>query len=274
VLVAEALEAEAGLDPGQQRAGAAAELVVERRRHRGGALDGAVAHDRAQRVGVGVDEVGVELAGGERIEADELVLATQAPAAAALLSTITDAPGIESVASYLASIPHAEVTLVHLGLDEGELPGRPRGFGYLVPPDAGPDAPRVLGTVFGSDLFPHRAPVGAVAVSAFYRSSELGTTEPEAAGRIACEDLARAFHLPRTPRARVTRVLHWKGVIPQYGVGHAEAIARIEQDLARDFGDIHLAGSYVGGVSVDDVLARGLEIARRASSGRTHEVSV
>ena len=78
----------------------------------------------------------------------------------------------------------------------------------------------------------------------------------------ACRDLALALGEPRAPRPRFALCRRWNDVIPHYAPGHADRmrdlVARIDGELA----GLHLAGSYVAGVSVDDVIARGRTVAR------------
>lgn len=216
----------------------------------------------------------VLLADGEALEGETLVLCVPAPGAARLLADLarTDAAVPASAVATLAGIEHAALTLVHLGFEEGELPGRPRGFGYLVPPDAGAGAPGVLGTIFASDLFPQRAPAGCCAVTSFYRTSDLGTRERDLLVRAACADLALACGARRAPRPRVAHVQEWRDVIPQYSVGHARRIGLLEAELARALPGLLLGGSYTGGVSVEDAIVRGRALARLAATGRSHEV--
>lgn len=204
-------------------------------------------------------------AAGDAIQADHVVLAVPAPVAAELLSSIV-AEGFPL--DSLRGIAHASVTLVHLGLDDREVPSLPRGFGYLVPPrpeseDRGDwgGEPRALGSIFASNLFPGRAPEGCIAVSSFYASEDVEELDEPALVRTACEDLARALRMPREPKPRTFDVRRWKDVIPRYAPGHAERMKGITSALSEGSRGLHLAGSYVAGVSVDQVIARGRAVA-------------
>ena len=194
--------------------------------------------------------------GGAIDEADHLVLAVPAPAAARLLEPVQR----EIPIATLRSIRHAEVSLVHLGLDASEVEDLPAGFGFLVPPGEA-QAPRALGTIFVSSLFPDRAPEGSVALSSFYAQSEVLGLDDRQAAALACEDLARALARSRVPRARTFDVRRWTDVIPRYAPGHAGRIEELLRAAARVRG-LHLAGSYVAGVSVEQVIARGRAVAR------------
>jgi oxygen-dependent protoporphyrinogen oxidase len=232
------------------------ELVDALARAAGSALELGCAVERIARVPEGWQVH----AGGSALTAAQLVLACPAHASAELLARSSLLP--DAVAE-LRRITHARVTLVHMGFEERDLPDFPAGFGYLVPPDqTGSDAPRVLGTIFGSNVFERRAPQGCIAVTSFYRTD---TVERWAAGTVAAEaaeDLRRALRMRAAPTPRVVDVLAWEGVIPRYAPGHRARNAELQRRLAGDAPGLRLAGCHTGGVSVDQVIARGRAIAR------------
>lgn len=196
---------------------------------------------------------------GETLTARHLVLAVPAPAAAQLLARIDVA---RNAAESLARITHARVTLVHLGFAARELEPAPRGFGFLVPPDAGSSAPRMLGTICGSNIFAGRAPTGHHAVTSFYASADLPRGSERELADFAARDLQAALGLARAPAPVFARVLRWDGVIPRYAPGHRDRMTNVERELAARAPGLSLAGSYTGGVSVEQVIARGRAVAR------------
>ena len=193
----------------------------------------------------------VRARGGISAVADRVVLAVPAPIAAKLLAPLDSLRGVR----------HADVTVVHLGLRAAAVPNLPAGFGYLVPPGVD-GAPRALGTIFASNLFPGRAPEGCVAVSSFYASADVGRADGPELAAIAGEDLARALGEPRRPEVVAFDVRRWKEGIPRYEPGHAARMDEIEASARRELPGLHLAGSYLAGVSVDQVIARGRAVAR------------
>ncbi|MBI5362695.1 MAG: protoporphyrinogen oxidase [Planctomycetes bacterium] len=199
--------------------------------------------------------------GGFALEATDVVLACPAPVAARLCAR---AGAANELTTTLERVSHANVTLVHLGFRASDVPSFPGGFGYLVPPDqVGGAAPRVLGTIFASSLFEGRAPEGCIAVTSFYRADTVNAWAAADVAREATLDFSRALRLPRTPEPIVARVLRWEGVIPRYAPGHRDRIDALETELARSAPGMHLAGSYTGGVSVEQVIGRGRAVARR-----------
>ncbi|MDA1264711.1 MAG: FAD-dependent oxidoreductase, partial [Planctomycetota bacterium] len=204
----------------------------------------------------------VRLASGETHSAAQLVVALPARATAQVCAALLE----ELDLSLLAQLPHASVTVVHLGLDSAPLP---EGFGFLVPPDeTGADAPRALGVLFPSRQFEGRAPEGRDSITAIYRSDDLAGDDPV---EVACEDLRRA--LGTRPNAPVHEVVRWNDVIPRYGVGHAPRAARLVAAARGRYPGLFLAGNWEGGVSVEDCLARGRRVAAALTGARITEAA-
>lgn len=205
----------------------------------------------------------VELARDMVLRARQLVLACPAQETARLLAGSLS----EGLRRRLAGVPHASLTVAHLGFEPGAVPvGAASGFGFLVPPDAaqqGPSAPVALGAIFTSDLFPGRAPRGARSFSCFLPQGWSDSRDDADLVRDAAQDLARSLGLASTPRVRESFVRRWHNVIPTYGVGHMELVASIRAELAAQGAPVHLAGSWTDGISVDLSIASGREAARR-----------
>ncbi len=202
---------------------------------------------RLERVGT---EFRVHLADAEPIRAAQVVVALPAQATLAVAGELLQ--GMDT--DLLARLPHASVTVVGLGLEGDPLP---EGFGFLVPPgETGPQAPRALGVLFPSRIFPGRAPEGCALATAIYATAELGEDDPI---EVAGEDLRRA--LGTRPAISRTRVQRWEGVIPRYDVGHAPRAARLVESARTAHPGLFLGGNFHGGVSVEDCLTRGRGIA-------------
>ncbi len=171
---------------------------------------------------------------------------------------------------------------MHLGLEAAPLPP---GFGFLVPPDeerkGDPRTPRVLGMLFVSNLFAGRAPSGTSSVTAMFRGGEVAALvgdqlvdravvelEKALIGYSAVQPQGRA-HAGR-PRVVASRIQRWTHVIPRYVPGHGARMRQLQDSAARMLPGLHLAGSYVGGVSVDDRLRAGLDVAARAAGRLEH----
>jgi len=211
----------------------------------------------------------VRTADGRGQVADDVVVATPAPSASRLLAR--ELPRDELVA--LRALQHASVTLIGLGFAADALAQFPEGFGYLVPPAedgrASP-APRALGTIFVTNLFPQRAPRGARSVAAFYRGTDVALLDDSALARQAEADLALAIGCP-VPRAIAVHVERWNDVIPRHAPGHADRVARIKAVLRERAPGLHVAGAWVGGVAVEQVLTSGCAAAEDVLQGRNRD---
>jgi len=193
---------------------------------------------------------------GSALVADRVVIATQARAAAALLADVIDTRS-------LTSIRHAAITVVNVGFARDVV--LPEGFGYLVPPDAsarGSISPTALGTIFASNVFPGRTPGGGTSIASFYRTSDVEALDESALVGLACGDLALVLRSDAKPRPTVHHIQRWSDVIPRLEPGHDRRMNAITNALIEREPTLHLAGSFIGGVSVDSVIATGRRVAR------------
>lgn len=186
----------------------------------------------------------VHTEGGERIEADRLVLAVPAPDSARLLSPL-DAP----LSALVGGIPYANIAIVLMGLRREHVAHSLEGFGLLVPRKEGR---RVLGMIWSSTLFAGRAPAGHVLVDARVG----GATDPTATDLDddALESLVRSELggvLGLSGPSVFRKVYRHVSGIPQYVVGHKERVARIERELHHLPG-LYLTGNAFRGVGFND----------------------
>lgn len=229
----------------------------------------ALAKQLGQRIHLGKAATGIEhnhkgwtvtVEGGTHFQARAIVLATGPTDAHALLSLII--PDHASI-HQLKNVQTANITVVQLGLCEAALPP---AFGFLVPPGAQPAkcAPRLLGALFPSNIFGGRAPSGGAVVNAIYHTQTLAGLNINDAIQFALEDLRRG--LGREPgKLSTAHLRHWKGVIPRYSVGHDKEMADLHGTLRQTLPNLVMAGTWHGGVSVEDRLKAGIEAAAQAS---------
>jgi protoporphyrinogen/coproporphyrinogen III oxidase len=210
-------------------------------------------------------------AGGasERLDADAVILAGPAHAAAALPGALPPA-----VATLLASIEHASLAVVQAGFLRQNLPGLPPGFGFLVPRAAKLES---VGWLFVSQIFDGRAPEGCVALTGFYGGmlgqSALMLDQRGELGVIALHELATVLGLRGPPAPEILRIVRWQRAIPQYVLGHQNRIADARARLASERPGIVLAGNYLGGVSIPSCLESGREAARALIDRRLRPAS-
>jgi oxygen-dependent protoporphyrinogen oxidase len=183
-----------------------------------------------------------------------LIVATPAYAAATLIASV--AP---EAAALIADIPYASIASVPLAYRVEQFAQPPAGFGFLAPRSEGL---RTLGSIWNSSLFPGRAPKGWVLTTNFIG----GATDAEAAllsdeelVRIVHNDLSKALRITGAPRR--LPIAHYERAIPQYVIGHAARIAKLEAALSHHPG-LRLAGNYLHGVAIGDCIRQAEQLAR------------
>jgi oxygen-dependent protoporphyrinogen oxidase len=205
---------------------------------------------------------GIEFTRGgnrERLTADNVIVATPAGAAASLL-----APLSEELRRLLAEIPYAKLAIVHLSYDEASFKRPLDGFGFLVAPG---EALSILGCVWNSSLFPGRAPRGSALVTVFIggaRNPSLADLPDAELTETVHADLRRVLSVSGEPK--LLAVTRYERAIPQYTLGHAARVSRIEQ-LSGSISGLRLAGNYLHGVSTGDCIKEAERVAR-AVAGR------
>jgi oxygen-dependent protoporphyrinogen oxidase len=194
-------------------------------------------------------------ANGDHHECDALVLCTPAYVSAPLVQ-----PFSPDAAAALGAIPYAPIAVVGLGY--AEAPSRSLdGFGVLV---AKGESPRILGAVFESTLWSDRAPEGG----ALIRCMLGGTRDPDVLLQsdeqmvgTARQGLETTMGIHETPS--FSEVIRWPKGIPQYTVGHVARVRRIKTGLS-EIG-IVMSSSALGGISLNDCIAKGHKTAERVA---------
>ena len=221
-----------------------------------------------RRPGGGVT-VGIENKSGdmESLEADAAVLAIDAAHAGFLLT-----PLAPEAADLLFEIETSPLVVALAGLKKSELPGLPKGFGYLVPRCT---RVRTLGWIFASDIFPGRADEDRIAMNGFVG----GVLDPHAIEvneqileHLMMSELALALAQRKLPHPEVFEVLRWPGVLPQYNVGHIKRIKAAKQFVQMNAPEVYLAGNWVDGISVEACVARARKVAAQLRESETSAV--
>ncbi|MCY0940848.1 protoporphyrinogen oxidase [Streptomyces antarcticus] len=186
------------------------------------------------------------LAGTEAIEADGVILATPAGAAARLLDG-----NVPAAAAELRSVEYASMALVTMAFRRSELPASVTGggaSGFLVPPV---DGRTIKASTFSSnkwawagtdpELFLLRTSVGRHGDEA-----DLARDDADLVG-VSLADLGAAVGLAARPVA--STVTRWDGGLPQYPVGHLARVARIRDAVAALPG-LAVCGALYDGVGI------------------------
>jgi oxygen-dependent protoporphyrinogen oxidase len=187
------------------------------------------------------------------VNSSTLVIATPAYAAAHLLGGV--AP---EIAALVAEIPYVSIASVPLAYRAGQIARNLDGFGFLAPRGEGL---RTLGSIWNSCLFAGRAPEGWVCLTNFIG----GATDAEAI-KLGDEELIRIVHgdlskvLGVSGRPRRLPITRYERAIPQYALGHAARVERIESRL-REIPGLWIAGNYLRGISLGDCIKQAERLA-------------
>lgn len=190
----------------------------------------------------------------EVLTSDAVIVATRAPAAAVLLAGVDP-----DLAAELAGIAHAGSAIVSLGFPRVAVAHPLDAAGLVVPRIAGR---RALAVSFSSSKFPDRAPSGRVLVRVFLGGAldaEAMALDDTSLTALAIQEAAELIGARGEPE--LVQVDRWAGAMPQYHVGHAERVERIEAAVARHPG-LALAGAAYRGVGIPQVIASGQAAAR------------
>ena len=206
----------------------------------------------------------VRLADGATLTGDAIVLALPVREAAVLLAPLDTA-----LARDLRGIPLGSTATVTLAYATREVPRALDATGYVVPRAEGR---AVMACTWASSKLPGRAPDGMALFRLFLggaRRPELPVQDDDLLLAHARAELREVLGVTAAPR--LTRVTRWLDAMPQYEVGHAGRVSRIEGRLAA-FPWLALAGNAYHGVGVPDCIRSGEAAAQRALAARVGAV--
>lgn len=213
---------------------------------------------RLEPVGYGRWRLYCEGPGPSSLEADAVILATPARAAARLLFGVD-----RELATSLDRISSTSCAIVSLAYRRDQVAHRLDGFGFVVPRVEGR---QVLSASFSSIKFPGRAPERTALFRAFlggaFHPEVLDLDDEELAGA-AGRELADLLSIRGGPV--LTHVRRWPWVMPQYELGHLDLISGIEARVASHPG-LALAGNAYRGVGVPQCVQSGEIAAERVTS--------
>lgn len=188
---------------------------------------------------------------GTRLVADALVIATPAPAAAALLEDL--APRASAV---LRTFPYRGTASISLGYATTQLAEPIRGHGFIVPDGA----LAIAACTFSSAKWRGRAPSGAVLVRATIRDERALAGSDTELVATAHRELARVMRITGAPA--IAHVARWAAAMPRYLVGHLDRLGALDAALAAE-PRLAIVGAAYRGSGVPDCVAQGTNAATR-----------
>lgn len=194
---------------------------------------------------------------GSVVDADTVVLATPAAAAARVVGT--EAPDL---ASNLGRFGTSPSVIVSLGFRRRDVPHPLDGFGLVVPAAEGR---RITACTWTSTKFEGRAPEDHALLRVFLggpRNTEMVELDDETLLRTATEELGAILGGPEGFAAPpvLTRVHRLRDGNPLYEVGHWQKLAAAQRACPPG---LFLAGSAFHGVGIPDCIDSARRTARR-----------
>jgi protoporphyrinogen/coproporphyrinogen III oxidase len=188
----------------------------------------------------------VELLDGPPLEADAVIVATEAHAAARLIDSQDPALALQ-----LRGIPYASSVIVNIAYRRDQISHPLDGFGAVVPAIEGRS---LLAVSFLSVKFPNRAPAGTALLRAFIG----GATHPEhfelddaAITELVQRELGELIGASGDPL--FVRIGRHPRSMPQYVLGHLDRVATIRRHLAK-YPRLQLTGIAYDGVGIPDCI--------------------
>lgn len=200
----------------------------------------------------------IDMARRSTLQANLVILATPAQAAARLLGEID--PDLSHALSGISAVSTATISLA---FRESDVPHPLDGYGYIVPRAEGR---AVLACTWTSRKFQHRAPDHHVLLRVFIgragQQDALAASDEELL-ELALSEARESLGVAVAPALQ--RVFRWPDAMPQYTLGHLDRLVTIEAKL-RDLPGLFLAGASYRGVGIPDCVASGETAAERVAT--------
>jgi len=190
----------------------------------------------------------LQLADGTHLVADDVVLTLPAYATAELLSPHIDV-------SALTNIRYVSVANIVLAYDEAGFNHNLDGSGFLVPRG---EHRHITASTWTSSKWLHTAPKGKKLIRCYVgRAGDEKSVEltDSVLSAVVQRDLFDLMGLTAAPEfVEITRLRH---SMPQYPVGHLEAIACLRESIDNQLPGVFVTGAAFGGVGLPDCVAQG-----------------
>ena len=195
----------------------------------------------------------LDLADGEKMPADAVIIATPANVAAHLLQPIAN-----DAAAQLEKIRHTSIGTISFFYKTEHIQMGYKINGLMIPRREGR---RIDAVTFPIAKMPNRAPGGYSIVRVFFGAGapELIALDDESLLDVVREELLALLGIRAEPLDHV--IFRWRESFPQADVGHLDRVAGIESRLPKN---IYVTGSSYRGIGVPDCVRQGRETARQA----------
>lgn len=184
---------------------------------------------------------------------DQVVLAAPAPASAAMLTGLDG-----QLADRLERIEYSPIAVVGFGYRQLDHPLD--GFGLLTTTAAGLP---ILGVLWDSSIFPGRAPRGSKSLRVMIggqRDPQRVQQDDAALIAMAREGIRITMGVDAEPDVKF--VQRWQRGIPNYPVGHLQAMDELFEHVAR-YPRLHLNCNAYRGIAMNDCVRNSRQLAAR-----------
>ena len=191
----------------------------------------------------------VDCADGSSLQADGVVLATPAFAAARLVRGLDHA-----LSQHLSSIPYSSTATVNMAYRRDQIPHPLNGFGFVVPRV---EQRTILAGTFSSVKYAGRAPSDHALVRTFVGGAlqaELFERDDAEIRALVRSELHQLLGIEA--ESLLARIARYPQSMPQYRVGHLHLVDEIEKQVAEHPG-LALAGNAYRGVGLADCVRSG-----------------
>jgi oxygen-dependent protoporphyrinogen oxidase len=205
-------------------------------------------------------EKGRVRAGGEWIDASQVIVAAPSWSAAKLIRGMDG-----KLADVLDTIPYSSSATVSLIYDAAKFDGMRAGFGFLVPKR---ERKRLAACTFVHTKFSFRAPENKLILRCFFGGIGDAAALEESDDSllsIAREELQRILKLTTAPIS--TTVSRWPRSMAQYTVGHSVRVRELRERAAAIPG-FYLAGNGYEGIGIPDCIRTGRAAAKAIAQAR------
>ena len=188
----------------------------------------------------------VELKGGERLEADAVILATPAYVSADMLRSFD-----HETATLLDQIPYASTMTISMVFAEPEVKLQVRGYGFVVPRI---ENRALIAATWSSMKWAGRAPSGRCLIRCYLggrgREHLLELDDAVLTGK-ACRELESMAGIQSLPLH--VEVYRWPRAMPQYTRGHRKRVKHLRQRLVQHPG-LYVTGAAYDGIGIPDCI--------------------
>lgn len=197
----------------------------------------------------------VSLENGHVIHADAVIMTVPSNHLATVFPSV-------SLFDEWEEAPFTSVANIVFAFDEADVQEALDGTGFVVSRNSNF---RITACTWTNRKWPSTTPEGKVLLRAYVGKpddQEVLELADDKITAIVLEELKQMMNIEGDPSFSV--VTRWNQAMPQYRIGHAEAVRMVRSEMKEQLPGVYIAGSSFEGVGIPDCIAQGKEAAMRA----------